>query len=197
MRGTIRCPGRLPALILLAACLGAGATPGTAAAPRPAGAAQLAGSPEMIRGELVDTRLTRNEQLVHLSLWALQAAPLMIGADMSQLDEWTIDLLTNDEVLAVTTDPLGRAGGRVWSNGHRLDIWARPLADGTMAVGLFNRGVEPHEITARWEDLGLSGGQPVRDLWAQRDLGTFAGGWSVTVPRHGVKLVKIGRPTNG
>jgi alpha-galactosidase len=148
------------------------------------------------RGELVDTKLTRNEQLVHLSLWALQAAPLMIGADMSQLDDWTIDLLTNDEVLAVTNDPLGRAGGRVWSDGGRLEVWARPLADGTMAVGLFNRGLQPYEITARWSDLGLSGDQPVRDLWSQQDLGVFDGGFGATVPRHGVRFVKVGGPAN-
>jgi alpha-galactosidase len=144
------------------------------------------------RGELVDTKLTRNEQLVHLSLWALQAAPLMIGADMSQLDPWTVDLLTNDEVLAVTNDPLGRAGGRVWSDGGRLEVWARPLADGAMAVGLFNRGLQPYEVTARWQDLGLDGIQPVRDLWAQRDLGEHRDEYTATVPRHGVKFVRIG-----
>ena len=147
------------------------------------------------RGDLVDTKLTRNEQLVHLSLWAIQAAPLMIGADMSQLDQWTIDLLTNDEVLAVTNDPLGTAGGAVWKDGGRLEVWARPLSDGTWAVGLFNRGLQPYEITARWEDIGLAGSQPVRDLWAQEDLGEFPDDYSVEVPRHGVKLVRVGRPT--
>jgi len=128
----------------------------------------------------------------HLSLWALQAAPLMIGADMSQLDPWTIELLTNDEVLALTSDPLGHSGGRIWSDGGRLEVWARPLADETMAAGLFNRGLRPYEIAVRWEDLGLSGIQTVRDLWSHPDLGDFTGGYGVTVPRHGVKLVSVG-----
>jgi hypothetical protein len=91
------------------------------------------------RREPIPTKLTRNEQIIHITLWAIQAAPLMIGADMAQLDEWTVDLLTNDEVLDVTMDTLGIAGGPVWKSG-RLEVWARPLHDGTRAVGLFNRG---------------------------------------------------------
>jgi alpha-galactosidase len=139
------------------------------------------------------TRLSPDEQLTHISLWCLQAAPLLIGADMSRLDDFTIDLLGNPEVLAVSQDPLGRAAGRISGDG-RLEIWARPLSDGTMAVGLFNRGPEPTTVTASFADLGLSGGQPVRDLWRHRDLGTHAGSFSAEVPRHGVVLVKIGRP---
>ena len=84
------------------------------------------------------TNLTPNEQLTHISLWALQAAPLLIGADMTQMDEWTINLLGNREVLAINQDPLGKAAGRVWAD-NWTQVWARPLADGTMAVGLFNR----------------------------------------------------------
>ena len=145
------------------------------------------------RGEPTPTKLTKNEQIVHITLWALQAAPLMIGADMSLLDEWTVDLLTNDEVLDVTLDTLGVAGGRVWKEG-RLEVWSRPLHDGTRAVGLFNRGLKPYEVTARFEDLGLSGTQPVRDLWQQKDLGEHTDGFTVEVPRHGAVMVKVGSP---
>ena len=74
------------------------------------------------------TNLTPNEQLTHMSLWALQAAPLLIGADMSQIDEWTINLLGNREVLAINQDPLGRAAGRVWAD-NWTQVWARELAD--------------------------------------------------------------------
>jgi alpha-galactosidase len=144
------------------------------------------------RGELVDTKLTKNEQILHITLWAIQAAPLMIGADMSQLDDWTVDLLTNDEVLAVEFDPRGVAGGRVWQEG-RLEVWARPLDDGTWAAGLFNRGLRPYDVTVRWEDLGLGGAQPVRDLWQQKDMGVFDGAYTVQVPRHGAVMVRIGR----
>jgi alpha-galactosidase len=139
------------------------------------------------------TRLTPDEQVLHITLWAMQAAPLFIGADLSKLDRFTIDLLTNDEVLDVTRDVLAKAGGRVWSK-DRMEIWSRPLADGTTAVALFNRGLEPRRIEARWTDLGLAGAQPVRNLWEQRDLGIFKGSYAVEVPRHGAVMLKIGRP---
>jgi alpha-galactosidase len=139
------------------------------------------------------TRLTQNEQILHLSLWALQAAPLFIGADLSKLDEFTLALLTNDEVIDVGQDPLGKAAHRVWSDARR-EIWARPLQDGTLAVGLFNRGLAPSEVKVDWTQLGLRGKQPVRDLWRRQDLGAFAKNFSATVPRHGAVFLKIGKP---
>jgi alpha-galactosidase len=143
--------------------------------------------------ELHPTRLTRNEQILHLTLWAMQAAPLLVGADLSRLDAFTTALLTNDEVLDVDLDPLGRAGGRVWQAG-KLEVWARPLADGTTAVALFNRGLRPYPITARWADVGVRGPQPVRDLWQRRTLGTFDGAFTATVPRHGAIMLRVGTP---
>ena len=139
------------------------------------------------------SRLTPNEQVLHMSLWALQAAPLFIGADLSKLDDFTLALLANDEVIAVDQDPLGRAAGRVWSDARR-EIWARPLSDGTMAVGLFNRGLHPAPVTVQWTQLGLQGRQPVRDLWQRQDLGVMQEGFTTTVPRHGAVLLKVGKP---
>lgn len=139
------------------------------------------------------TRLSPNEQMLHLALWALQAAPLFIGADLSKLDPFTLALLTNDEVLDVDQDPLGKPAGRVWKE-SRLEVWSRPLSDGTTAVGLFNRGLGAATVTARWSDIGVRGSQPVRDLWMRKDLGTFTESFSATVPRHGVVFVKIGKP---
>jgi alpha-galactosidase len=141
---------------------------------------------------LRDTRLTPNEQMTHISLWALQGAPLIIGADLSQIDDFTTNLLGNSEVLAVDQDPLGKAAGRSLQNG-RIEVWARPLADGRMAVGLFNRDVVAQPITVKWSDLGLFGGQPVRDLWQHKDLGNTRDQFSATVPRHGVVLVAVGQ----
>jgi alpha-galactosidase len=141
------------------------------------------------------TNLTPNEQLTHIALWALQAAPMLIGADLSRIDDWTTNVLGNREVLAVSQDVLGRPAGRVTSDGW-VDVWARPMSDGTMAAGLFNRSPEAATVTAKFPDLGLSGSQPVRDLWLQEDLGSFSDAFSVTVPRHGVVFVKVGRPRN-
>ncbi len=139
------------------------------------------------------TRLTQNEQILHLSLWSLQAAPLFIGADLSKLDEFTLALLTNDEVIDVDQDSLGKAARRVWSDARR-EIWARPLHDGTLAVGLFNRGLGDAQVEVAWAQLGLRGPQAVRDLWRRQDLGKFAETFSATVPRHGAVLLKIGKP---
>jgi alpha-galactosidase len=145
------------------------------------------------RGEPRPTKLTRNEQILHITLWAIQAAPLMVGADLTKLDPWTIDLLTNDEVLAVTMDTLGIAGGPVWKEG-RLEVWARPLHDGTRAVGLFNRGLVPYDVTVRFSDVGRTGSQPVRDLWRKENLGAFVDDYTATVPRHGAVMLRIGDP---
>lgn len=140
-----------------------------------------------------DTRLTPNEQVTHISLWALQAAPLLIGADMTQLDPFTTALLTNHEVLEMHQDVLGRGAARLYQR-ERLELWARPLADGTIAAGLFNRGLRPMKMTATWKELGISARHPVRDLWQHRDLGTFDGAFSAEVPAHGAVLIKVGRP---
>ena len=141
------------------------------------------------------TNLTPNEQLTHISLWALQAAPLLIGADMSQIDEWTVNLLGNREVLAINQDPLGKAAGRVWAD-NWTQVWARPLADGTMAVGLFNRAPEPMPVTVKFADIGVADMSPVRFPWTHTDLAGVAGSgkqYTATVPRHGVVFVKIGK----
>jgi alpha-galactosidase len=142
---------------------------------------------------LRDTRLTPNEQITHITLWTLQAAPLIIGADFSQIDEFTTNLLGNPEVLAVNQDPLGRAAGRTTQTG-RVEVWSRLLSDGTMAVGLFNRDIVAQKISVTWSELGITGNQPVRDLWLQKDIGSARDVFSAEVPRHGAVLVKIGKP---
>jgi alpha-galactosidase len=138
------------------------------------------------------TNLTPNEQLTHMALWALQAAPLLIGADLSKIDDWTTNILGNREMLAVNQDALGKPAGRKMSDGW-VEVWARPLEDGSMAVGLFNRGPEAARVTAKWSDLGLTGTHSVRDIWLQKDLPRATGEFSADVPRHGVVFVKIGK----
>ncbi len=140
-----------------------------------------------------ETQLTPNEQITHITLWSLQAAPLIIGADLSEADDFTINVLGNREVLAVSQDELGRPLGRISGDG-RTDVWARRLIDGTVAVGLFNREPEPMRVSVTLADLGLTGRQPVRDLWLHKDLEDVSGEFGAVVPRHGAVLVKIGRP---
>ena len=140
--------------------------------------------------KLHPTHLSPNEQYTHISLWCLLDSPLLIGCDMTELDDFTLSLLTNDEVLEVSQDPLGKQAGRVAKSGN-LEVWAKDMEDGSKAVGLFNRGRESARVTATWSDLGLSGKQKVRDLWRQKDIGRFNEKFETTVPRHGVVLVRI------
>lgn len=137
--------------------------------------------------------LKPNEQITHISLWSLLAAPLLIGSDISKLDQFSIDVLNNDEVIEVDQDPLGQQASRV-VKANLTEVWVRPLWDGTLAVGLFNRGVQKTKVTATWADLKLQGAQNVRDLWAHKDLGKSNGEFSADVPGHGAILVKIGTP---
>ena len=141
--------------------------------------------------KLHPTRLTPNEQYTHISLWSLLSAPLLIGCDMTQLDPFTFGLLSNDEVIAVNQDPLGKQAARVWQSPDMVEAWAKPLSDGSVAVGLFNRGEVPVDAAVRWSDLHLSGGQQVRDLWRQKDLATQADGITQQLGRHGCVLLKL------
>jgi alpha-galactosidase len=141
-------------------------------------------------GHLHPTRLTPNEQYTHVSLWCLLTGPLLIGCDMTAMDDFTVSLLSNDEVLAVSQDPLGRQAGRIIKQDN-LEIWAKDMSDGSKAVGLFNRNNAETNVVAKWSDLGISGSRMVRDLWRQRDIGKFSGQFESAVPRHGVVLVKV------
>jgi len=142
------------------------------------------------KGQTVPTPLTPNEQYTHVSLWALIAAPLIFSGDMTRLDEFTLSLLTNDEVIEVDQDILGKPGYRVFKDDD-LEVWTRELEDGSKAVGLFNRGEFETTVVAKWSDVGVSGKQRVRDLWRQQDIGIFKGEYSAQVPRHGTVLVRI------
>ena len=136
------------------------------------------------------TRLTPHEQYTHISLWCLLSSPLLIGCDMTRMDDFTRSLLTNDEVLAVSQDPLGRQARRVSQKGD-LEVWAKELEDGSFAIGLFNRGRWNETVRVSWSELGLTGNRRVRDLWRQLDLGVFPAEFAAPVPRHGVVLVRV------
>ena len=152
----------------------------------------LPGYINLKRGEPpVPTPLSPNEQYTQMSLWCLVAAPLIFSGDMTRLDDFTLNLLSNDEVIAVDQDPLGKPGRRVAKEGLG-EVWAKYMEDGSLAVGLFNRSEFDSTVSVRWSDLGLTGKQRVRDLWRQTDLGDFTDRFQATLPRHGVVLVRIG-----
>jgi alpha-galactosidase len=146
--------------------------------------------PDML--EVGNSGLSETESRAHFSFWALFSAPLMAGNDLRDMTPETLAILTAPEVIAVDQDPLGVQGRRVWDRGPQ-EVWMKPLSDGSRAVILFNRGTEPSEITARWEDVGLFPGGPalVRDLWKKADIGTFTGSYKATVEPHGVVMIRV------
>lgn len=137
--------------------------------------------------------LTPTEQYSFMSLWALMAAPLFYSGDMSRLDEFTLNVLCNPEVIAINQDPLGQCA-RVVRLSDETFLLVKDLEDGTKAVGLCNQGEEPVSFTARWSEVGVSGRQRVRDVWRHQDLGRIADVFQAEVPRRGVVLLKIGTP---
>ena len=139
-----------------------------------------------------DSALTADEQYTHISLWALLANPLLIGCDMANLDEFTLNLLSNTEVLDVNQDPLGVQATRLNADPTAI-VYVKPLEDGSLAVGLFNRGEKPARVGFGMRELGLFTKVTVRDLWRQKDLGTVApeGRWDTRVAPHGAVLVKL------
>lgn len=136
------------------------------------------------------TRLTPHEQVTHMTLWALLAAPLLIGCDLTQLDDFTLALLGNPEVLEINQDPLGRPATRIWAE-DRCEIWSRPLANGDTAVGVFNRGRRAATVSVNWSQLGRAGRQSVHDAWRRAGVGSLEGACEAVVPAHGALLLRV------
>jgi alpha-galactosidase len=109
---------------------------------------------------------------------------------MSQMDDFTKNLLENDEVIAVSQDSLGDQATQVSQDGDAR-IYAKNMEDGSKAVGLFNTGENAITVTVKWDDLKVHGSQNVRDLWRQKDLGKSEKEFSMQVAPHCAELVKI------
>jgi alpha-galactosidase len=131
------------------------------------------------------------EYQTHMSLWCMACSPLMIGCDVRTMDTETASLLTNREVLAVNQDALGIPAGRVKQTGP-LEVWRKPLADGSVAVALINRGSTGTEISMKAADIGLMDTtKQVRNLWAQQDVAEFNWEMKQRVEPHETVLFKV------
>lgn len=137
------------------------------------------------------SRLTPDEQYTHISLWCLLSAPLLIGCDISKMDDFTLSLLTNDEVIALNQDRLGRQAKQVIKK-DAYQVWVKELSDGNKAIGIFNLTEEYQSVHLTWPELLLSGKLKIRDCWRQKDLGKFDF-YDCKIPPHGVSLVKISK----
>lgn len=140
------------------------------------------------------SKLKPDEQYLHISLWSLFSAPLLIGCDMEQLDDFTLNLLTNDEVIEINQDPLGKQATCLQTIGE-LHIFVKELEDGSRAIGFCNFGIDVNELQYNdFEKIGLSGKFKVRDLWRQQDVSTIdtnSDNLMLKVPAHGVILYKF------
>jgi alpha-galactosidase len=146
--------------------------------------------PDML--EVGNGGMTFDEYKTHMSLWAILAAPLLAGNDLTNMSAETRELLLNKEVIAVDQDALGRQGDRVSAQGM-VDIWARPLTGDAKAVGLFNRDNHAQSVTLEFISLGFTGNVKVRDLWQHKELGLMKGEYTVSVPAHGVIFLNVGK----
>ncbi len=146
--------------------------------------------PDML--EVGNGGMKRDEYRTHMALWALLAAPLLAGNDLRNMSPETKELLLNSEVLAVDQDAKGVQGHRVWEEGP-LEIWVKPLADGSHAVGLFNRSESATKMTLDFKSIGAPASAKLRDLLDHQDLGTAQNSYSAEVPTHGVVLVKVSK----
>ncbi len=144
--------------------------------------------PDML--EIGNGHMKRDEYRTHMALWALLAAPLLAGNDLRNMSAETKELLTNSEVISVDQDAKGIQGHRVWEEGP-LEIWTKPLADGSQAVGLFNRSESAIKMTLDFKAIGAPASAKLRDLLDHKDLGAIQNSYSTEVPMHGVVLVKV------
>lgn len=150
------------------------------------------------------TRLTPDEQYSHVSLFSLLSAPLLVGCPIEQLDAFTLNLLANDEVIEIDQDPLGKAA-RLISDKDGVQVWLKSLEDGSYAVGLFNTAnyAKTPQSYFRWgneaikefrldlAEVGLKGKYKFRDVWRQKDLGTFERFFSASIRHHGVLMLRL------
>jgi alpha-galactosidase len=145
--------------------------------------------PDML--EVGNGGMTGAEYRTHFSLWSMLAAPLMAGNDLQTMSAETRDILTNREVIAVDQDALGREATRAFENAG-VEVWTRPLADGGLAVGLFNRNALEKRSGFTWSAIGLtSAPSSIRDLWRHEPIAPSAAGYDGVVPAHGVVMLRL------
>ena len=139
------------------------------------------------------TRLTPDEQYSHVSLWSLLAAPLLLGCDLDRLDPFTLNLITNPEVIAINQDPLGEQARTIWMK-DSVRVYRKHLANGDIAIGLFNLSNHTQHIAVPVASIGALPTAIARDLWRQKTIGQVGEYLRTVLPPHGVYLLKINHP---
>ena len=144
--------------------------------------------PDML--EVGNGNMSLDEYRSHMSLWALLAAPLIAGNDLRTMTPEIKGILTHPGVIAMNQDPLGRQATRVWKR-DEMEVWAKPLSDGSVAVGIFNRGETKQTVSMNWTELGMKAApQSVTDIWNGTESDALPT-LSVSVVSHGVVLLRV------
>jgi len=146
--------------------------------------------PDML--EVGNGKMTTDEYKTHMSLWVILAAPLLAGNDLSKMTDTDKSILMNKEAVAIDQDPLGKQGDRLYQSGD-FDVWTKPLSNGRVAVGLFNRSWDNHEVSVDLSEIGFKNGANLRDVWKQQDLGHHTGVFTDVIPKHGVTLLIVSK----
>ncbi|KAH9746897.1 alpha-galactosidase 1 [Citrus sinensis] len=144
--------------------------------------------PDML--EVGNGGMTKDEYIVHFSIWAISKAPLLLGCDVRNMTDDTLEIVGNKEVIAVNQDPLGIQAKKVRWEGDQ-EVWAAPLSGYRIALLLVNRGPWRYAVTAKWEDIGIPPNSVVeaRDLWEHKTLTKqFVGNLSAMVGSHACKM---------
>jgi len=145
--------------------------------------------PDML--EVGNGKLTHDENATHMTLWAMLAAPLIAGNNLTQMTPDTSAILMNKEVIAIDQDALGKQGDRIYAEGP-IEIWAKPLKNGSKALAVFNFMDTPSEIRGiglHLKEAGFKGQVTARDVWAGKDLGKIGDDYKFSLPKHGVLLL--------
>jgi alpha-galactosidase len=145
--------------------------------------------------EVGNGKLTPDENRTHMGWWALLASPLLAGNNLTELTPEVTAILTNKEVLAIDQDPLGHQADRIFTEGP-VEIWARPLADGSVALAVFNFGEDEtflRGITLHLKEAGAGNGWLARDVWAAKDLGKIDDNYKFSLKRHASLLLRLSR----
>ena len=145
--------------------------------------------PDML--EIGNGGMNDDEYRTHMSLWAILAAPLLAGNDLREMKPTILEILTNREVIAINQDKAGKQGRRVSKSGEQ-EVWTRVLADGGIAIGMFNRGNAPTQMSVKLTEIGLkTTPKKARDLWAHGDVRMSGDTYIAIVPAHGVAMLRV------
>ena len=149
------------------------------------------GTPNTYIGKTVPSKLTPDEQYSQMSFWALQAAPLILSCNLNEMDDFTLSLITNREVIDIDQDPLGISADYLWLDNDDFKILFKALYDGSMAVGIFNMTDGRKDYLLDLKEFHYLDSFKVRDVWRQKDLGVFENHITVTINPHGVRLLRL------